>query len=125
MSKVPKQGLASKLATALSGVSAEQESTQKTETMPEVPKQDQENLIAVEATKKPEQTSPETIPHKPERALAKSKDPNYKQTSVYFPKMLHLTLMAAARTEDKDLSELLTQLGEEWLKAKGFRNLGT
>jgi hypothetical protein len=125
VSKVSKPGLASKLTTALSGVSAEQKSTQKTESIPEVPKQDQENLITVEATKEPEQLLQATIPQKPERALAKSKDPNYKQTSVYFPKMLHITLMAAARAEDKDLSELLTQLGEDWLKAKGFRNLGT
>lgn len=63
----------------------------------------------------------EAISPKSKRPLAKSKDPNYKQTTVYLPKSLHIQLIAAAMAEGKDVSELFAELGQEWLRS---RNLG-
>jgi len=120
--KRSKPGMTSQYITSLSGgAMVKQKSV--TEPIPEVPNQDQkiQTSIEPESTKtKKAEPQQEAAPQEPKRPLAKSKDPNYKQTSVYLPKMLHIKLMAAAMEEDKDVSELFAELGEKWLKAKNL-----
>jgi hypothetical protein len=49
----------------------------------------------------------------------KSTDPNYTRTTVYLPKQLHRQLKATAADEDKQMSDIIIQLLEEWLAKKG------
>lgn len=62
---------------------------------------------------------PKQTKQKARKPTAKSKDPNYIQTSVYLPKSLHIKLRLAAMEEEKDLSVLLAELGKQWLQERG------
>jgi len=48
----------------------------------------------------------------------KSKDPEFKRTTVYLRKQTHLKLRAAAIAEGQDMSEILQELAEAWLASK-------
>jgi len=48
----------------------------------------------------------------------KSKDPEYKRTTVYLRKQTHLKLRAAAIAEGRDMSEILQELAEAWLASR-------
>lgn len=47
---------------------------------------------------------------------SKSTDPDYVRTTVYLPKRLHKQLKVAAADEEREMSEILEGLVEQWLK---------
>ena len=49
---------------------------------------------------------------------SKSTDPDYVRTTVYLPKRLHKQLKAAAADEEREMSEILEGLVEQWLKKR-------
>lgn len=49
---------------------------------------------------------------------SKSKDPNYQRTTVYLPKKLHRELRAAAIGEGREMSDVIAELVEQWLKSR-------
>ncbi len=68
------------------------------------------------AAKQKEQTPTPAVP-KPAKK-SKSTDPGYVRTTVYLPKRLHKQLKAAAADEEREMSEILEQLVEQWLKSR-------
>jgi len=50
--------------------------------------------------------------------LGKSKDPEYKRTTVYLRKQTHLKLRAAAMEDEREMSEILNELAEAWLASR-------
>ncbi|MDZ8050406.1 MAG: CopG family transcriptional regulator [Aulosira sp. ZfuVER01] len=46
---------------------------------------------------------------------SKSTDPEYTRTTIYLPKHLHRKLKAAAASQDRQMSEIMTELVEQWL----------
>jgi hypothetical protein len=68
------------------------------------------------AAKQKEQT-PAPADQKPAKK-SKSTDPDYIRTTVYFPKRLHKQLKAAAADEEREMSEILEELVELWLKSR-------
>ncbi|BAZ08532.1 helix-turn-helix protein, CopG [Calothrix sp. NIES-4071] len=46
---------------------------------------------------------------------SKSTDPNYIRTTVYLPKQLHRRMKAAALSQDRQMSEIIAELVEQWL----------
>ncbi len=63
----------------------------------------------------------DNIPNNNEKPTknTKSTDPNYTRTTVYLPKQLHRQLKATAADEDKQMSDIIIELLEEWLAKKG------
>jgi hypothetical protein len=49
---------------------------------------------------------------------SKSTDSDYVRTTVYLPKRLHKQLKAAAADEEREMSDILEQLVEQWLKSR-------
>lgn len=49
---------------------------------------------------------------------SKSKDPTYQRTTIYLPKAVHRKLKAAAANEDKEMSDIVTELVQQWLEAR-------
>ena len=81
---------------------------------------DQGVALSIEAKSdsSPAAIIPEATKRKARKPTAKSKDPNYIQTSVYLPKSLHLHLRVAAMQEGRDVSVLLAELAEQWLQSR-------
>lgn len=52
----------------------------------------------------------------PSAQMSKTKDPSYQRTTVYLPKALHKKLKAAAVDEEKEMSDIIESLVDEWLK---------
>jgi hypothetical protein len=50
---------------------------------------------------------------------SKSTDPNYIRTTVYLPKQLHKRMKATALSQDKQMSDVIAELIEEWLLTQG------
>jgi predicted DNA-binding ribbon-helix-helix protein len=48
----------------------------------------------------------------------KSTDPNYTRTTIYLPKQLHRQLKSVAASQERQMSDIVTELVEEWLKSK-------
>ncbi|WP_414623306.1 CopG family transcriptional regulator [Calothrix sp. CCY 0018] len=46
---------------------------------------------------------------------SKSTDPDYVRTTVYLPKKLHRSLKLAAAADDRQMSDIMTELLEKWL----------
>jgi hypothetical protein len=46
---------------------------------------------------------------------SKSTDPDYTRTTIYLPKQLHRQLKATAAAQERQMSDILTQLVEQWL----------
>ena len=51
-------------------------------------------------------------------SLSKSKDPDYQRTTVYLPKALHRKLRAAAIADDREMSDVIEELVQQWLESK-------
>jgi hypothetical protein len=49
---------------------------------------------------------------------SKSTDPDYVRTTVYLPKRLHKQLKAAAADEEREMSDVIEELVEHWLKSR-------
>ncbi len=45
----------------------------------------------------------------------KSTDPDYIRTTVYLPKQVHRRLKTVAASQDKQMSDIVTELIEQWL----------
>lgn len=54
----------------------------------------------------------------PDVQTSKSKDPNYQRTTVYLPKKLHRELRAAAIADDREMSDVISELVEQWLRSR-------
>ncbi|HEY9803176.1 CopG family transcriptional regulator [Anabaena azotica] len=46
---------------------------------------------------------------------SKSTDPSYTRTTIYLPKQLHRQLKAAAASQERQMSDIVTELVEKWL----------
>ena len=75
-----------------------------------------DNLIGAARGREPKET-PQLPDSKPVRK-SKSTDPDYARTTVYLPKRLHKLLKAAAADEEREMSDILQQLVEQWLKSR-------
>ena len=51
-------------------------------------------------------------------SLSKSKDPDYQRTTVYLPKALHRKLRASAIADDREMSDVIEELVQQWLESK-------
>ena len=49
---------------------------------------------------------------------SKSTNPDYVRTTVYLPKKLHRSLKLAAAADDRQMSDIITELLEKWLSQK-------
>lgn len=67
------------------------------------------------------QTDPESQPAIEDSSaaepIAKGKDPNYQRTTIYLPKVLHRKFKAAAVGADREMSDIVEELIEQWLKS--------
>ncbi len=54
----------------------------------------------------------------PNKKIAKGQNPDYTRTTIYLPKSLHRQLKAAALEEEREMSEIVTELVEQWLKER-------
>jgi ribosomal protein L1 len=45
----------------------------------------------------------------------KSTDPNYVRTTVYLPKQLHRRMKSMALAQDRQMSDIMAELVENWL----------
>lgn len=46
---------------------------------------------------------------------SKSTDPDYTRTTIYLPKQLHRQLKAVAVAQERQMSDIMTELIEHWL----------
>ncbi|NEP10890.1 MAG: CopG family transcriptional regulator [Symploca sp. SIO2C1] len=51
----------------------------------------------------------------PDKKVAKGQNPDYTRTTIYLPKSLHRQLKAAALEEEREMSEIVTELVKQWL----------
>ncbi|MBE9212090.1 CopG family transcriptional regulator [Plectonema cf. radiosum LEGE 06105] len=49
---------------------------------------------------------------------SKSTDPDYVRTTVYLPKKLHRKLKLAAAADERQMSDIMSELLEKWLADK-------
>jgi hypothetical protein len=63
-----------------------------------------------------ESTTSESTKGKPEAAIAKSKDPNFKKTTLYLSKATHLKLRTHTLSTEQDMSELVEELLVDYFK---------
>ena len=49
-------------------------------------------------------------------SITKSTDPNYTRTTIYLPKDLHRRLKATAASKERQMSDIMIELVEQWLK---------
>ncbi len=49
---------------------------------------------------------------------SKSTSPDYTRTTIYLPKQLHRQLKATAASQERQMSDILTELVEQWLLSK-------
>ncbi len=59
----------------------------------------------------------------PEQNTSKTKstDPNYTRTTIYLPKSLHRQFKVTAALEERQMSDIVTELIEAWLKTRNQR----
>jgi Ribbon-helix-helix protein, copG family len=69
---------------------------------------------------KPEQPTPSVTPSEAvgDRTLSKGKDPGYQRTTIYIPKDLHKRLKTAALEDDREMSDIIEELIEQWLASR-------
>ncbi|NEP56024.1 MAG: CopG family transcriptional regulator [Symploca sp. SIO2G7] len=53
-----------------------------------------------------------------DKKKGKGQNPDYMRTTIYLPKSLHRQLKAAALEEEKEMSEVVTELVKQWLEAR-------
>ncbi|MBF2063052.1 MAG: CopG family transcriptional regulator [Calothrix sp. C42_A2020_038] len=53
---------------------------------------------------------------------SKSTDPNYIRTTVYLPKQLHRRMKTAALSQDRQMSDIIAELVEQWLEESRVRD---
>ncbi len=72
-----------------------------------------ENFVQLDPASSPEVDVNDDPPTK---AIAKSKDPNFKRTTLYLSKELHLKLRTHTLTTEQDMSELVEQVISEYFE---------
>jgi predicted DNA-binding ribbon-helix-helix protein len=55
------------------------------------------------------------LPEDQPTSQSKSTSPDYTRTTIYLPKQLHRKLKAVAATQDRQMSDIVTELVEHWL----------
>lgn len=80
-------------------------------------KKDGSRFDALFGAAKPKEQTREPTSSKPVRK-SKSTDPDYVRTTVYLPKQLHKQLKAAAADEEREMSDIVKELVEQWLKSR-------
>ncbi len=66
-----------------------------------------------------QQSTPDTTeqPEKDDR-LSKGKNPDYQRTTLYLPKRLHRKFKAAAAEDEREMSEIMETLIQQWLESR-------
>ncbi|MBI4739865.1 CopG family transcriptional regulator [Candidatus Woesearchaeota archaeon] len=57
-------------------------------------------------------------PAEADSSIAKHKNPDYQRTTLYLPKRLHRKLKAAAAESDREMSDIMQELVEQWLESR-------
>lgn len=60
----------------------------------------------------------EDNPQPKEKKQAKGNNPEYMSTTFYLPKQLHRQLKMAAVDEGKEMSDIVAELVDRWLKSR-------
>lgn len=77
-----------------------------------------DDLFGMVKSKQPEKVEPEIEQPVEGDRPAKHKDPGYQRTTLYIPKQLHRKLKAAAAEEDREMSEIMEELIQQWLESR-------
>lgn len=85
-------------------------------------KKDSSRFDALFGAAKQKEQAAESTDSKPARK-SKSTDPDYVRTTVYLPKHLHKRLKAAAADEEREMSDVVEELVEQWLKSREESNV--
>jgi hypothetical protein len=80
-------------------------------------KKDGTRFDALIGTARQQEKTPAPVEPKPAKKT-KSTDPDYVRTTVYLPKRLHKQLKAAAAEEEREMSDVLEELVDQWLKSR-------
>jgi hypothetical protein len=65
-------------------------------------------------TFKPKDNAPEQV----DVQASKSKNPAFQRTTVYLPKDLHKKFKVTAMNEEKEMSDIMIELIEQWLNSR-------
>jgi hypothetical protein len=57
----------------------------------------------------------------PDKKIAKGQNPDYTRTTIYLPKSIHRQLKAAALEEEREMSEIVTELVRQWLEKEKYQ----
>lgn len=57
-------------------------------------------------------------------SATKSTDPAYTRTTIYLPKQLHRQLKATAVAQERQMSDIVAELVEQWLRKMGSEDTG-
>ncbi|BAY68848.1 CopG family transcriptional regulator [Anabaena sp. FACHB-709] len=76
------------------------------------------------ARSRQQRDQPQSTPDKP-TSQSKSTDPAYTRTTIYLPKQVHRQLKAAAASQERQMSDIVTELIEQWLEKKQGEELMT
>lgn len=66
------------------------------------------------ARSRQQRDNPQPTEDKP-TTFSKSTNPEYTRTTIYLPKQLHRKLKAAAASQERQMSDIMTELVEQWL----------
>jgi len=85
-----------------------------------------DNLFSAARSRPVEETDnvappPEALPQSREKSStrkSKSTDPNYVRATIYLPRSVHRKLKALAADEEREMSDIVSELIEQWLKSK-------
>ncbi|BAY22462.1 helix-turn-helix protein, CopG [Calothrix sp. NIES-2100] len=66
------------------------------------------------ARSRQQRDNPQPIEAQP-TSLSKSTNPEYTRTTIYLPKHLHRQLKASAASDGRQMSDIMTELIEQWL----------
>ncbi|MEA5569063.1 CopG family transcriptional regulator [Anabaena sp. UHCC 0399] len=66
------------------------------------------------ARSRQQRDQPQPTPDTP-TSVTKSTDPAYTRTTIYLPKQLHRQLKAAAVAQERQMSDIVAELVEQWL----------
>jgi Ribbon-helix-helix protein, copG family len=74
-------------------------------------------LFGAARAKATDPTASETV-QSSDVQTSKSKDPGYQRTTVYLPKATHRKLKASAAEDDREMSDIIEELVQQWLESR-------
>lgn len=77
-----------------------------------------EALFGAAKTKSADPPISESDTRHPDISTSKSKDPTYQRTTVYLPRVTHRKLKSAAADEDREMSDIIEELVQQWLESR-------